>query len=211
MMRLGTLIFLFLVFSCNNLHAESNFKHVQLERGLSVDIPKDWNSIPERFNTALETHVEATMDQLNLNDSGAPSKKLLAIISRTPLYAQVRIESTMPPAVKRSVIAPLMSKNKKANETELKIAMQDLIEKMLPIQGQKLLVFYDTRIENFHGEPAIISTYKRTGMNGPVLVENVSIYSNQQQITMTLSCRESEKILWNPVFERIKKSLYIPS
>jgi hypothetical protein len=210
-MRLNTLIFIFLIFAVNNVDAESNFKHVQLERGLSVDIPKDWHSIPERFNTALETHAEAAMEQLKLNDSGSSSKKLLAIISRTPLYAQVRIESTMPPDVKKSVIAPLMSKNKKANETELKIAMQDLIEKMLPIQGQKLLVFYDTRIENFHGEPAIISSYKRTGMSGPVLVESVSIYTNQQQITMTLSCRESEKILWNPVFEKIKKSLNIPS
>ena len=210
-MKLSTLTFLFLVFSCSNLHAESNFKHVQLERGLSVDIPKDWNSIPERFNAVLETHTEAVMDQLNLNDSGASSKKLLAIISRTPLYAQVRIESTMPPVIKKSEIAPLMLKNKKDNEAELKKAMQDLIEKMLPIQGQKLLVFYDARIENFHGEPAIISSYKRTGLNGPVVVESVSIYTNQQQIEMTLSCRESEKILWNPVFEKIKKSLYIPS
>ena len=210
-MRLNALIFLFLFFACNNLHAESNFKHIQLERGLSIDIPKDWNSIPERFNTAIETHAEAAMDQLNLNDSGTSTKKLLAIISRTPLYAQVRIESTMPPDIKKSEIAPLMVTNKKANEAEFKSVMQGLMLKMLPIQGQKLLVFYDTRIENFHGEPAIISTYKRTGMNGPVLVEIIAIYTNQQQITMTLSCRESERILWAPVLEKIKKSLYIPS
>ena len=100
------LIGYFFLLITNTCFAESTFLHQKLDRGIEIEIPGDWSVIPKTINNAIETSAEATGDQVGIKDAFATTKNLLAVVAHTPLYAQVRIDSDMPPDLKKSDLLP---------------------------------------------------------------------------------------------------------
>lgn len=189
--------------------AESSFTHKILERGIEVDVPADWTVIPPPINNAISTSAEATADQLGMKDAFATTKAIIAVVARTPLYAQIRIESDVPPILKKAELITFLNDSSGTFGTEVKKELESLLRKMLSIQGFKLIEVYPPRVEMINGFPAMVSQYRRTGIKGNVFVETYSIATDYQTVNLTMSCRENEKIIWKPVLDKVKRSLSI--
>ena len=196
------LLFVLLLLTFNSF-AESNFKHLSLQRGLEIDVPKDWTVISGPIKTAIETSAEATMSAIGVDNPNDNTKNILALVSKLPLYAQIRIDVVSPPSASKKEVLAFSAADMNYLGTEYKTMMS----KALPIQGFQLMESYGARLEKFKGEPAIIYSYKRSGISGAVLVDMILIFRNTESYTVILSCRESEKLIWNPVLAKVKSSI----
>lgn len=185
---------------------ESSFVTVKLPRSIQIQIPKGWWLIGEDLNRAIENSAEAVLD---LSGLGGPEGKTTNLIAANSMpkttYAAVRVDSTMPPSVMPNELNTATASDIKELETEI----HSYTQKMLPLQGQKLIDFHGVKLEKFSGNPAIVVSYRRTGPKGPVIVQTIKIYTTSQEIGINLSYRELETALWQPVILKIKHSITV--
>ena len=186
--------------------AESNFALVKLPRGVRLQIPKGWWLLGKDYKQLIQTSVEESMD---LSGIGLPDGQAANLIAANSMprstYAAVRVDSTIPPSIMPSELSSISP----AEFRQLKIYMRQLAQKLLRIQGHKLINFFGLRLETISDHPAIVSEYRRTGPKGPVIVQINQIYTATQEIRVNLSYRESETVLWKPVIGKIRKSIVI--
>ena len=79
----------------------------------------------------------------------------------------------------------------------------------MSLQGNKLIELFDTRIETVSNYPALVSEYRRTGPKGPVRVQIYQVATDNQELRINLSYRETEAAVWKPVITEIRKSITI--
>lgn len=204
-MKVFALIFALLVFPATIL-AESNFVPVKLPRGIQLQVPKGWWLLGKDHNRLIETSAEAAMDLSGIWLPDSQSTNLIAANSmpRTT-YAAVRVDSTTPPSVAPREVTAATS----ADLKELGDETRANFEKILPLQGNRLLQFIGVRKDRISGYPAIVTEYRRSGPKGPVVVQINQIYTESQEIRINLSYRESEAALWKPVVAKIRQSVTI--
>ena len=197
------LFFVWLLLTFNSF-AESNFKHLSLQGGIEIDVPRDWMPLPVPINNAINAHVEAISEKAKLGDSDNQNTQLiLALVSPTPLYAQVRIELDSPSSLSRKDALTITQKDSPFFDEEFR----KILSHTIPYQGFSLIEVYPTQIQRFHNDPAIIISYKRTGKKGPVIVRIIQAFTKSGTLRIILSCRESEAIIWNPVLNKIQESI----
>lgn len=198
---LKKLAFILLFFySC--AFAESSYMHLSLQQGLEIDVPKDWISLTGPINNAINAHVEAIVEKEKL-DSNQNTKLLLALVSPTPLYAQVRVEIDNPSSLSRKEALTITQKDSPFFDEEFR----KILSRTIKYQGFSLIEIYPTQIQSFHNDPAIITSYKRTGKKGPVIVRIIQAFTQSGTLRIILSCRESEATIWNPVLNKIQDSI----
>jgi hypothetical protein len=186
--------------------AESHFLRVKLPRGVEVQIPKGWRVVGRDYNQLIETAADAAVELSDIDVGDAKSVNLIVSTSmpRTT-YAALRIDSLIPPSA-----TPQEVKRISKNELkELSLYMKLQLKKLLPYQGNQLLNFYGVHIGQISGYPALITTYRRSGPKGPVIVEINQIFTGNQELIVTLSYRESEKVIWLPVFKKIRNTIKV--
>ncbi len=120
-------------------------------------------------------------------------------------YAAVRINSITPVSGSPSEISNMTSAGMQAFRTE----MQNNLQKLLPQQGNQLMTLFGVRRESISGYPALITDYRRSGPNGPVIVSAVTVFTPSQDLQINLSYRESEQVIWKSVIGRVYQSIVI--
>lgn len=186
--------------------AESNFSLVKLPKGVEVQIPKGWWLVGKDYNRIIQTSVEAAMDLSGIGFDDREEVNLIAANSmpRTT-YAALRIDSTIPPSATPREIQNIT----KTELKELSLGMKQEFEKLLPYQGNQLLDFYGVHIEKISGHPTLVTRYRRSGPNGPVIVEINQIFLADHELRVNLSYREKEKALWLAVIKKIRTTINI--
>lgn len=195
-----------LLISITAYPAQSYFLQIKLPRGVEVQIPKGWWLLGEDYNRMIQTSVEAAMD---LSGIGLPDGNEVNLIAANSMprstYAALRIDSTIPPSATPTEIQNLT----KIEMQEFSSYMKENLEKLLPYQGNKLLDFYGMYVEKISGHPALVTRYRRSGPDGPVIVEINQIFLGNQELRVNLSYRESEKALWFAVIEKIRTTMIL--
>ena len=87
--------------------------------------------------------------------------------------------------------------------------MQSNLQKLLPQQGNQLMTLFGVRRESISGYPALITDYRRSGPNGPVIVSAVTVFTPSQDLQIILSYRESEQVIWKSVIGKVYQSIVI--
>ena len=183
----------------------SNFAKLKLPLGVSVEVPKNWRLLDGDINTTIETAAEAAM---NLAGIELPRGKKVNLFRANSMpattYAALAINAT------DSEINPDELKNASESEIrELSLMMSEMMQKSLSAQNLKVIEFYGVRREYVGKHPALVTEYKRTGPQGPVIVQMTRLFLGEKEISLNLSYRESEAQLWKPVIGYIRKSLTV--
>ena len=198
-------VMVFLIFS-SSISMASNFANVKLSRGVELQIPKDWWLLTAQHNKMIETSVEAAMELSGLD---APSGVELNLISANSMprstYAAVRVDSISPSTVSPSVIKALTAADISAFGKETESGLK----KILPQQGNRLLSFVGVRRVTISSQIGLMTEYKRSSPNGPVLVSIIQVFTPTQGVRINLSYRESEEAIWKPVIDKIYRSIKI--
>ncbi|TJZ66833.1 hypothetical protein [Chitiniphilus eburneus] len=189
-----------------HIAAASNFIAVKLDRGVELQLPKDWGLFTAEHHQLIDTTVEATME---LSGVGAPDRTKANLIAAYSMprstYAAVRVDSTKPLAGSTSAIANMSTAGIKLFQA----GVHSTLQKTLRQQGLQLLAFYGVRRATISGYPALITDYRHSDPKGPVIGSIVQIFTPSQTLAINLSYRESEQAIWKSVIGKVYKSIII--
>lgn len=189
--------------------ASSNFVQVDLPRGVSIVLPKGWRYLDETMNRLIETSLEAVIDVsgIDIGEARDDDEAVLVAANSTPAstYAAVRVTSVRPPTISLTEAKEVTNRDLAA----LKSEMIEPLQKMMAAQGNELLEYFGYRKDRIGGHEAFVLEYRRTGPNGPVMVQVNQIAAPSQTITVNLSYRESETALWKPILAKVRGSITI--
>ena len=205
MNKIFIFLFVFLAISSTS-SAESNFAKIKLPRGIEIQLPKGWWLLGKDLQKIIDTSVESAMDLSGLDSSAGTETNLIKANSMPKtMYAAVSVDSTIPVSIPPSNFNAIT----KNDIHEIEKEMRDGLKNLLTQQGMKLIEFKGTKYERMSGYPALITTYRRSGLKGTVLVQINQIITETQEIRINLSYRESESIVWKPIIGKMRKSILI--
>lgn len=184
----------------------SNFKRVNLPRGVSLDVPKGWWALDDEFTQMLHTSTEAVMDLTRMPlQEGAETDLIRANSMPKSTFAAVAVTSIVPPSGQPDELRALESAELSELAGYIKVGLRDVLVK----QGWQLLGEVTVQVGSMSGYPALISEYRRTGPKGSVFVQIIQIMTGKQEVKITLSFREKEATIWRSIIEKIRRSIVV--
>ncbi len=184
---------------------DSRFAKLSLPLGVSVEVPKNWLRLDGDINATIEATAEAAM---NLSGIELPRGKKVNLFRATSMprttYASIAINAT------DSDMNPNDLKTAPEKEIrELATVMHEGLQRGLAVQNMQVIEFYGVRREYVGKHPALVFEYKRSGPQGPVIVQMTRLFLGAKEISLNLSYRESEGQVWKPIIQYVRKSLAV--
>lgn len=187
------------------------FERLTLSGGLQVDVPLQWEPLPNELSTAIRTSASALMSNEGVDTGPDGSKLLIAYTSRpTTTYAAIRVNESIPASIPP---AELLA----ASDAEIAALAPELVQLLsgpMAKLEQDLQPGATTTRQLISGHPALVFRYRRLGgpdNDGVVAVELIKIMTPNREVSVTLSYRESEAFLWKSVVENIRRSILVPA
>jgi hypothetical protein len=188
--------------------SNSNFIRLKLPRAVELDLPKGWWSLGSEELKLIATSLEAAMD---LSGTAVPrDEKKITLIAANSMpkttYAAIRINSVTPPSVTRDEYKAIT----RGDLAQMQQQTRQILAQMMQLQGNALIEgSLKVRLEEFADFPAFVTEYRRTGPQGPVSVQLMQVFRPTDEITINLSYRESETVIWKTVIEKVRRSIVL--
>lgn len=184
------------------VQAGSNFIRVQLGKGSSIEIPKNWVVLSGNKRTTIDTYVEAmgfrqTESTLNFaanlyDDRG----KTLALVNAR-FYPDNPFTQTEARLVTSEVIKEFDVEFRRVTETTLKAV------------GIKLLNWYGSQMQVINGLHVLVHEHRTSGASGAGVerVCGLRIWRSPRSFTVTIAYRESEEKMLRPIIDYMSNSI----
>lgn len=199
-------LFAIAIFIDSAVAQDSSFTSIQLDYGISLEIPSHWKVLSQETRQNLKAASEAMSKNTNIQDSSGRKQGLLAVNAMPdPAGSLIRVSVTMPPEYAQTDLAAIRLEELNQTRTEL----LSLFKRLEISGGPKVLEMQTPRIERINNHLAIVITYTRAGLNGtsPWQVIQYKIPTSHKLIEITLSHRQSDAIVWKPILEYVKRSI----
>jgi len=202
-------IFTFLVIfqglSSSAYSQDSSFATVSLPYGVKVEVPKNWWLISGDLNTTIEAGGEAAVNLAGIEvPSGRKVNLLRANSMPKTTYAGIAINASDSDYSEADIRAA-----GKAELVDMAPKLRDALTRSLSQGNLSVIDFYPIEKTEIGGHPALLVSYKRSGPQGPVIVRMTRLIINSKEISLNLSYRESETVLWKAIIGYMEKSLRI--
>jgi len=185
---------------------DTSFRRVKLAYGISLDIPSHREVLSQDWRKNLGAVGEAISKNAGVEGPSGKKESLLAVNATTsPAGAIVRVSFTL----SRDFTQADLSSATAADLKEVGVEVLNTFKKMEASGGPKVLEMQPVRIEKINNRLALAVPYIRAGLKGPApwQVTQYKIPVSNGFIEITLSHRQSDAILWNPILEHVKRSL----
>lgn len=184
----------------------AGFVRVQLPRKVEVQLPAGWRVLNREQTELVSLSADSAVELMgNVSDSEGELNLVSAVSTPANTYAAVRIDSFLPPSMPPQKLVRATSKEIADREAE----QLPLLEQMMALQGNQLIGAIAVSRENYSGFPALVTRYRRTGPQGVVSVCAIQIMTDRQEIIVTFSYRESERAIWMPIIEKVRRSIIV--
>ena len=188
------------------LASDEAYKRVQLPHGISIEIPAHWTVLSDDARKNNAAGGQAMLDNAVIESEPGRKKTLLAVNAvPSPIGAMIRLSVTSPPSFSQSDLLAAKPNDLKEIEQE----MLNMARKMEASGGPKIFKMQAVQIEPFNKSRALVTRYDRLSVNGPSpwRVTQYKIPLDSRLIELTLSSRQSDSVVWNPILERVKRSI----
>ncbi len=185
---------------------ETSFRRVQLAHGISLDIPSHWTILSQDSRRNLSAAGQAMADNAGIEGPSGRKESLLAVnASPSPTGAMIRVSVTSPSDYTQADLASATP----AELKELGVEMQSMFKKLEASGGPKIIEMQTFRIDKFDTYRVLVMPYIRASVNGPSpwQVTQYKIPVSTRLIEITLSYRQSDSIVWQPILERVRRSV----
>ena len=204
MFKRKVFLLIFLLIGCSTVFAHDKYVSFKLQRGVQVQIPSDWKFFSDDQEKFIKAGEQAIIESSGLNIPASDKVTLLRshAMPRTK-YAYLSVASTMPPSMSPSFVKSL-------TRSELKHFEGLRLKYVKSLSGHsEILEYYGVQRDSFNGNPALVTNYLRSGPMGPVHVQLIDIYTENQTVSVTLSHRKSESDIWNSILKQIRQSVKV--
>lgn len=194
----GFVFFLSMVDSWGN-----QFVTIQLNHGISVDLPRDWGYADESGRQLLLTHAESVERVSGFQSSGEFELLIFAKYGDSSSYASATITVSSP-----SLSSEYIGSWSNAKLMSYGDSLQKDFEQSYPAQGNRIVEWMGTQKVVIRGVNAIQTRWRRALQSNPtVYVEQTQIPRKDQLINVTLSYREKDKAVFEPIIRAIYMSI----
>lgn len=184
---------------------QGSYTRIDLPQRLSIEVPSDWNVLSQANRANSAAAASAMMESAGQKGSTGRKETLLAVKSPDPTGAMVRLGVTIPADYSQADLASATPSDLKEMEAEL----LKQYRKLEASGGPKVIQMQAARLETISGRRALVISYRRTSPAGPSpwQVVQYKIPVADRLIELTLSHRESDAAVWQPVLEKVKRSM----
>lgn len=185
---------------------DTTFRRVQLPYGISLEIPSHWTVLPQEATKNLRDAASAMLDNAGIEvEIGQKQTLLAANATPNPVGAMIRVSVTSPPDFTQADLAAFTA-------TDLKEVGAEVLKMYRQAEasgGPEIIEMQPVRIEKFNEQPVLVMSYVRASKVGssPWQVTLHRIPVSDRLIDITLSHRQSDAIIWQPILERVKRSV----
>lgn len=186
---------------------DTSFHRVQLAHGISLEIPSHWEVLSRETRQNLEATGESISKNAGVDVSGLGKVNLLAVNATPyPTGAMIRVSITSPSEDNTQAAIAAVTP---ADLTELGIEVLNMFKKAEGSGGVRIIHMQPCRIEKVNNQLAIVLSYIRAGLKGPSpwSVTQYKIPVSKRIIEITLSHRQSDAVVWEPILEKVKRSV----
>lgn len=184
---------------------DSRFTPLNLPLGVRVEVPRNWRPLDGDFNTTIETAGEAAMNLAGIELPPGQKVNLFRANSNPPTtYAGIAINATDSDTSPEELLA---ASNREIGE--LTLTTRQMMEKLFSVQNFHIIEFDTIRREIVNGHPSLVINYVRSGPKGPVVVQMTRLFIGEKEISLNLSYRQSEEVIWKPIVEYIRSSIRV--
>lgn len=185
---------------------DTAFRHLQLPYSISLDVPSHWTVLSVESRQNLGAAGQAMTDNAGIENPGWRKESLLAINSTpNPTGAMIRVSVMTPPEYTQSDLAAATP----GDLQEVGADMLKMFHQLDASGGPRIIEMQPLRIERINNSRALVIPYLRAGVNGPSPweVTQYKIPLSSRILEITLSCRQSDAVVWRPILERVKRSV----
>lgn len=185
---------------------QTAFKRIQLGNGLSIEIPSHWNVLSQSTRENLNAAGEAILEEAKVQTLSSRKETLLAVnATPDPTGAMIRVSVTKPPEYSQQDLRDA----KPSDLTEISTELLVNFKKLELAGGPKIIQMQAASIDTMNNRKVLVLPYRRESKFGasPWQVTQYKIPLNDRLIEITFSYRESDQILWQPIVNKVKRSI----
>lgn len=197
----GAVIAFFILTSVN---ASDDYVRVDLPKGVSIELPKDWEVLSDGQRIALETMADSVFDLSDIeygNDFQFAANYYrndqivgITIINYYPNDGMTQKDSLQ--ATQQDI-------------SEMDTALKKAVVKPMKTAGMPILSWEGAKKVTFNGITAIVTEYRRKGIkdSGAFRVRLIRVFAGERSFTLTVSYLEEIASSLEPSTDRIISSL----
>jgi hypothetical protein len=196
---------LFIISSVAN--AAGNFVLVSLPKGVTVELPRNWSVLSNNQRITIDSYVQAKRE---LSGAIDPSSDLgfaanyydelgkTAVIFNIRYYPEQTVTQTMSRAATTS------------DTKDIDDAIHSGVVESQQQFGVQLLSWSGTTKQAINGTVAFVTEYRRAGYrdSAPFRVRLVRVLNAGRSFTVTVSYREDQEHLLEPICDRVIQSIH---
>lgn len=185
--------------------ADNNYVLIQMPRGVSVELPKNWYPIRENERVTLDASTQANAERAGeyVNSELPVAANYYDAAGKTAAMMNVRYypEQTVTQGELRAATA--------AEVKEIDALMKGMLQQSGQVSGFRVLEWRGTTRVTLPSGVALLCEYKRSPLknNGNFVVRLVRVMNGPRSFTLTVSYREDQEVWMRPITDRIIRTL----
>ena len=186
--------------------AGNNFVHIQLPNNVHIELPRNWKAFSQNQRITLDSAVQARNEFVGMYDASSDLNFAANYYDDTGEIAasmNVRFYPNL------NISQASIQKFSQDDISALDSGLHEATVKSIKVFGSSILSWYGTHKQIINNATAFITEYKRAPINnnGAFKVRLVRIFNGNKSFTMTVSYRENQAGLLEPICDRIISSL----
>jgi hypothetical protein len=193
--------------SNSTTYTSTNFVKINLPKGVSIELPKNWVVISNDQRITLDTVVESGLDLAGIDQgiSDFPfaanyykSNETIGIVN-IRYYPNVDLEQND------------VDQSSLENINELDAALKDSVIKSMTAFGASVSSWEGTQRKTINGIMSFVTEYHRVSQDGVDVfrVRLIRVFAGDRSFTLTVSYNEKESLFLKTITDRIINSLML--
>jgi len=188
-----------------DIKAQDDYTTHELSYGISIEVPSHWTILESDVRKNLNLAGKARAKEAGVEEEFAKETLLAANAAPSPTGAMLRVSVTKPSPFSPSDIANPTRQELDA-VTEL---FQSQLKAMEAQGGTKLVRMNPAEVKSWNGKRAMVLSYTRRSVDDTEdwKVVYYRVPMGYGLIEAMFSCRARDSLIWQPILERVRKSM----
>jgi len=185
---------------------QSSYVEVNLPKGVSLELPSNWESLSGNLRKTLSASAEATAGKLEAVDARSDLNFAAnGFDDAGKTWAIVNVRYYLDMELTQEDMRSMSEEDLRALDELLRKQLEHVAEE----HGIRVLDWKGSRRQVINGAEAVVTRYERSPAEAPFEVTLVRVFNGSKSFTMTASYRKKEEPILRPIIGHVVQSLQV--
>ena len=185
---------------------QSSYVEVNLPKGVSLELPSNWESLSGNLRKTLSASAEATAGKLEAVDARSDLNFAAnGFDDAGKAWAIVNVRYYLDMELTQEDMCSMSEEDLRALDELLRKQLEHVSEE----HGIRVLDWKGSRRQVINGAEAVVTRYERSPAEAPFEVTLVRVFNGSKSFTLTASYRKKEELILGPIIGHIVQSLQV--